>query len=72
MFKCYVTQKQTQPRETACKLVTHIRNKTYHRKDKYGQDVVNGQGTEIVKEVMVCRELYDQVIAEGFQPEVVK
>jgi hypothetical protein len=71
MFICKATKFNTKPNESACHLVTHIRHKTYYRKDKYGQDVISGQGQEIVREILVCREYYDKVMAENFQPHVV-
>jgi hypothetical protein len=72
MFKCEKSGMYSQPNEKACKLVTHVRSKTYHKWDhKEGQEVVIGFGTEIVREVLVSKEYYSHVMAKGFQPQVV-
>ena len=71
MFYCQATKVLVPAGETANKLVTHVREKIYYRKDKYGQDVIAGRGQEIVREILVSREYYTQLMAKGFQPEVV-
>jgi hypothetical protein len=73
MFKCQVTGAQTQANEPAHRLVTHIRQRTYYRHNpKTGQDEVIGQGSEIVREALVCKEFYQSAMANSFQPTVVK
>lgn len=71
MFKCQATNKVVPAGVPANRLVTHIRNKTYYRTNKYGDEVVSGQGTEIVREILVSKEYADKMKAEGFQPSVV-
>jgi hypothetical protein len=72
MFKCAKTGKMTKPNEPAHRLVTHIRNTTYTRPNyKTGQDEVIGHGSEIAREVLVCKEYYAECLANGFQPQVV-
>jgi hypothetical protein len=73
MFICAITGKLSKPGEGAMKLVTHIRQRTYIRKNfKTEQDDTVGHGSEIVREVLCTREAYDKLMAGGFQPEVVK
>ena len=73
MFKCQVTGRLSQPNEPAHRLVTHIRNRTYYRRNhKTGQDDIIGHGSEVVREILVCREYYDSQIAAGFKPAIVK
>jgi hypothetical protein len=75
MFYCGITGKLSQPGESAFKLVTHVRQRTYVRTHfNADEETVNtvGHGTEIVREILCSREAYDKLMAEGFQPEVVK
>jgi hypothetical protein len=73
MYRCQATGKIVPRGTDAHKLVTHIRNKTYYRwNHKTDRPEVIGEGTEIVRELLVCKEYYDQAIANGFQPELVK
>lgn len=73
MFRCAITGNLSKPGEGAAMLVTHIRKRTYIRKNfKTEQDDMVGHGTEIVREVMCTKEAYDKLMAEGFQPEVVR
>ncbi len=73
MFRCAITGNLSKPGEGAVMLVTHVRKRTYIRKDfKTEQDDMVGHGTEIVREVLVTKEAYDKLMAEGFQPEVVR
>lgn len=71
MYHCQATGKLVPAGTPATKLVTHIRNKTYYRTNKYGDQVVNGQGTEIVKEILVSKEYAEEMKAKGFTPAVV-
>ena len=73
MFKCEATKTQTNPNEAAHRLVTHVRNRTYTRRNyKTGQDEIVGHGTEVAREILVCKSYYEQVMADGFKPQVVK
>ena len=73
MYYCQATKKLSQPNEPAHKLVTHVRSKTYYAWDRKRQDYVAvGQGTEIVREILVSKEYHAQKMAEGFQPQLVK
>jgi hypothetical protein len=73
MFRCAITGNISKPGEGATMLVTHIRKRTYIRKNcKTEQDDMVGHGTEIVREVLCTKEAYDKLMAEGFQPEVVR
>lgn len=73
MFYCQATKKLSKPGEPAAKLVTHVRNRTYFRwNPKRGEQEAIGHGTEIVREILVSKEYYAKVMAEGFQPQVVR
>jgi hypothetical protein len=73
MFRCAITNTLSEPREGAMRLVTHIRQRTYIRKNfKTDQDDMVGHGWEIVREVLVRRGAYEELMAQGFKPEVVK
>lgn len=73
MFICGITGNLSKPGEGAMKLITHIRKRTYIRKNfKTEQDDMVGHGTEIVREIICTRAAYDKLMAEGFQPEVVR
>jgi hypothetical protein len=72
MFTCQATGLRSRPGESAAKLVTHIRNRTYTRYNhKTTQDEIVGHGSEIVREITVSKEYYNQVMAQGFTPKVV-
>lgn len=73
MFKCQATKRLSQPGESAERLVTHVRNRTYTRwNHKKAEPEVVGHGTETVREILVCKEHYLKLMAEGFQPQVVR
>ena len=73
MFYCEATKVLVPANESACKLVTHIRNKTYTRRNhKTASDEIIGHGTEVVREILVSKEYYAEVMAKGFQPQVVR
>jgi hypothetical protein len=73
MFRCQGSGKLVTKGEDAHRLVTHIRNKTYYCVNhRTGLPEFVGEGTEIVREILVSREYYQQAIADGFQPELVK
>jgi hypothetical protein len=72
MFRCQATNKVVPAGTPANRLVTHIRNKTYYRLNKYGDEVACGQGTEIVREILVSKEYADEMKAKGFTPAVVQ
>ena len=72
MYKCQATGFTSRPNEPAFRLVTHVRNRSYVRPNrKTGQDDTVGHGTEIVREILVSKEYYSEVMAKGFQPQVV-
>ena len=70
MFICAATGVQIGPNEKPHRLTTHIRNKTYYRLNKYGDEVACGQGHEIVREILVSKEYADEMKAKGFTPAV--
>ena len=73
MYRCQATNVQVPAKQPACRLITHIRPKTYYRiNHKTGLEEVVGQGTEIVREILASREYYNHALATGFQPELVK
>ena len=73
MYYCQATKVLVPARQAANKLVTHIRPKTYYRVNhRTGLREAVGEGTEIVREILVSREYYEQAISNGFQPELVK
>ena len=72
MFYCQATKRLVPAGETAHKLVTHIRHRTYTRVNhKTKQEETIGQGTEIVREILVSKEYHAEAIANGFKPQVV-
>jgi len=70
MYICQATKTQIGPNQSPKRLVTVVRSKTYYRKNKYGEDVTCGQGTEIVRELSVSKEYYDEMMAKNFQPTI--
>lgn len=73
MFYCQATKKLSKANEPARKLITHVRNKTYYRYNrKSGQEEIDGHGWEVVREILVSAEYYNQQVGAGFKPEVVK
>ena len=70
MFICQKTGNLVAANTPANKLITKIRTRTYLTTNKYGEEVVQGTGFEIVEELLVCKEFYDSAIARGFKPEV--
>ena len=73
MFYCKLTKRLSKSGESAAKLVTHVRAKVYTRwNHKTAQDEAIGEGVEIVREVLVSKEHYAKLMAEGFQPQVAK
>ena len=73
MFYCGITGQLSKPGERSVKLVTHVRQRTYIRKNfKTDTDDTVGHGFEIVREMLCRRSAYELLIADGFQPEVVK
>lgn len=73
MFICQATKTLSKPNEKARKLVTHVRNRTYYRWDrKAGAEVAVGHGIETVREITVSQEYYNQAMAAGFKPQVVR
>lgn len=65
MFKCAISNKLSQPREKAFKIVTKVRPKTYIQ-TRYNQAEkeeyeVTFHGQEIVEELTVCQEVYEQM-----------
>jgi hypothetical protein len=72
MFKCQVSGLFSKPNDPAHRVVTQVRNKVYHRWDhKINDYVVVGHGKEIVKEILVSREVANSMLASGFEPQVV-
>ena len=73
MFYCQATKKLVPAGEAAHKLVTHVRNRTYYRRNhKTGSDEIIGHGSEIAREILVCKEYFAECQANGFQPQVVR
>ena len=73
MFICAKTGRMTQPNEPAHRLVTQIRERTYTRRNpKTGQDEIIGFGTEVVREILVCKEYAAEAAATGFKPRIVE
>ena len=63
----------SKPGEQPERLVTQIRRKTYFRiNHKTGAREMIGEGSEIVREVLISAEHYNKLMAEGFTPEVIK
>ena len=61
MYKCAVTKKISKPGQQAHKIVTEKREKKY-----YGpRGELLATGWEIVKELMVCKEVHDKFVKEG-------
>lgn len=63
MFRCQVSGKVSKSGERAFKLVTKTRVKDYFRRNKEGELVKIGQGTEIVEEKIVSKTVYDAAMA---------
>lgn len=73
MYRCAISGKVSQPGEPAYKVVTQTRNKVYFQNQigKNGKPVLDsegrnvkyraGTGTEIVQEVIVCKEVYEKM-----------
>lgn len=73
MYRCAISGKVSQPGEPAYKVVTKTRNKVYFQNQlgKDGKPVLDrdgknltyraGEGTEIVQELVVCKEVYLQM-----------
>lgn len=72
MFICKATGLMSKPNEKSAKLVTHVRNRVYTRiNHKTGQDEIVGHGSEVVREILVSKEYYNQVMAQGYTPKIV-
>jgi hypothetical protein len=61
MYICAISSKQSKLGESAHKIVTEKRTKEY----KYPDGKVYATGWEVVKEITVCKEVYDQMIQKG-------
>jgi hypothetical protein len=73
MFKCQATGRLVPAGESAHRLVTHVRSKTYTRwNHKKNDHEAIGHGSEIVREILVCKEYFAEATANSFQPEVVR
>lgn len=57
MYYCNKCNKLSKPRESANRVVTKIRAKTYYGEDREtGRQVVVGEGYETVQEAIMCKE----------------
>lgn len=71
-----MTGNVSKPGEKPLKLVTHMRKKVYFEK-RYDEDtdeyhlVSVGRGFEIVKEVSVCQDAFDEWHKSGAKPVIV-
>lgn len=61
MYICAINGTVSKPGELAYKIVTERRPKEYKTSDGY----VFAKGWEVVKEIMVCKQVYDQMILTG-------
>lgn len=62
MFICQVSGRVSKPGEKSFKVVVETRPKVYFEKDKKtGALKKVGEGTEIVKEVTVCEDVYKKM-----------
>lgn len=65
MYRCAISGKVSKSGEPAYKVVLETRPKTYFKKDiKTGEPRKVGEGFEIVKEVIVCRSVYEKMTKE--------
>jgi len=63
MFICAITGKVSEPREKMIKVVVETRPRTYTNYNILGDEVIS-KGWEIVKEVGVTREGFDQIVKQ--------
>lgn len=58
MFICQVSGRVSKPGEKSFKVVVETRPKVYYKTDKNGIQKKVGEGSEIVKELTVCEDVY--------------
>jgi len=58
VYRCEICETVTAPREPQKSIVTQTRKKEYT--NRVEGEVIVSQGTEIVKEMKVCQECYDE------------
>jgi hypothetical protein len=63
MFICAVTGKVSEPREKMIKVVVETRPRTYLNWNADGDEVVS-HGSEIVREIGVTKEGFDQLVKQ--------
>lgn len=61
MFRCELTGKVSSPGEKPVRVVVETRPKVYYKEDKTGALKKVGEGFEIVKEMVVCQEAYQNM-----------
>jgi hypothetical protein len=65
MFICQKTKKAIGPGISPVKVVVQTRRKTYENYNPKTKKMVYSEGTEIVKELVVSHEAYEQMIKNG-------
>ena len=65
MFICQKTKKVIGPGISPVKVVVQTRVKNYENYNPKTKRMVYSQGTEIVKEIVVSQEAYQQMLANG-------
>lgn len=61
MFRCQVSDRVSLPGEKAFKVVVETRPKIYLKEDKNGVLKKVGEGSEIVRELTVCEDVYKKM-----------
>lgn len=68
MFRCQATGKVSKSREKPVRIIVETRPQQYENRYKDEETlewvVVRTEGTEIVKELLVCQEYFDSVKVE--------
>lgn len=66
MYRCQISNKLSEPGTKAYKVITKTRPKTYKNVVKRGEKDVEiiSHGSEIVEEVLVCREVYEKLTGD--------
>jgi len=68
MFRCQATGKVSKPREKPIRIIVETRPQTYENKYKDEDNewqYLRTEGSEIVREILVCKEYYDTVKNEA-------
>jgi len=63
MYKCQECGKVSKPREPINKIISEIRKKEYEFEVQKGRNTITktSKGNEIVKEIEVCKECYNEL-----------